>query len=95
MALGRTNIYNSGDGVTTIDLPTRPASISATSGDKQVTITLAYSSTTNISGVMVRYKTGSYPTSPSDGNGETFSGASESINITGLYFKIYGEYTIL
>lgn len=96
MALGRTNIYNSsGDGVTTVDLPTRPSSISATSGNKQVTINLAYSSTTNISGVMVRYKIGSYPTSPSDGSGKTFSGAPTSINVTGLtndtkyYFRIY------
>ena len=97
--IGRTNIiFGSGGGsggVTTVDLPTCPASISSTSGNGKVTLSLTYTDTDYISGVEVRYKTGSYPTSPTDGSGKTISGAATSIEITGLtngttyYFRVY------
>lgn len=82
-------------GVTTVDLPTCPASISSTSGNGKVTLSLSYNDTDYISGVEVRYKTGSYPTSPTDGSGVTAEGAATSIEITGLangttyYFRVY------
>lgn len=100
--IGRTNIiFGSGSssggsgGVTTVDLPTCPSSLTASPGNGKVTLTLAYSDTDFVSGVEVRYKTGSYPTSPTDGNGITAEGAATSIEITGLtngttyYFRVY------
>lgn len=100
--IGRTNIiFGSGSssggsgGVTTVDLPTCPASLTASPGVGKVTLTLAYSDTDFVSGVEVRYKTDSYPTSPTDGNGITAEGAATSIEITGLtngttyYFRVY------
>lgn len=100
--IGRTNIlFGSGGGsggsggVTTVDLPTCPASLTANSGNHKVTLTLAYSDTDFVSGVEVRYKMGSYPTSPTDGAGKTVTSAAISIEVTGLtngttyYFRVY------
>jgi len=84
--LGRTNIIANGSsgGVTTVDLPTCPASILAAGGDQSADITLSYSDTTNVSGIELRYKVGSYPSSPTDGSGKTVSGAVASVKVTGL-----------
>lgn len=100
--IGRTNIiFGSGSssggsgGVTTVDLPTCPSSLTASPGNGKVTLTLAYSDTDFVSGVEVRYKTDSYPTSPTDGNGVAVEGAATSIEITGItngttyYFRVY------
>lgn len=99
--IGRTNILfcsgggSGGGGVTTVDLPTHPESISATSNNQKVIISLMYSDTDYISGVEVRYKTDGYPTSPTDGKGVTADGAATSITIDGLinntkyYFRVY------
>lgn len=94
--IGRTNaVCVTSGGVTTVDLPTHPASIAANSGNAKATITLTYTDTDYISGVEVRYKTGGYPTSPTDGNGVTAEGAAASIDISGLtngtkyYFRAY------
>lgn len=95
--IGRTNAIgvNSGGGVTTVDLPTHLASISASGGNAKATVNLTYTDTDYISGVEVRYKPGGYPTSPTDGNGVTADGAAEAIEITGLsngtkyYFRVY------
>lgn len=100
--IGRTNIiFGSGSssggsgGVTTVDLPTCPSSLTASPGNGKVTLTLAYSDTDFVSGVEVRYKTGSYPTSPTDGTGKTVTSAATSIEVTGLtngttyYFRVY------
>lgn len=100
--IGRTNIiFGSGSssggsgGVTTVDLPTCPSSLTASPGNSKVTLTLAYSDTDFVSGVEVRYKTGSYPTSPTDGNGVTIEGAETAVEISGLtngttyYFRVY------
>ena len=101
MALGRTNCFimkadgSGGSGVTTVDLPTCPASIAANGGNTCATITLTYTDTDYISGVEVRYKTGGYPTNPTDGNGVTAEGAAASIEISGLtngtkyYFRVF------
>ena len=100
--IGRTNIiFGSGSssggsgGVTTVDLPTCPSSLTASPSNGKVTLTLAYSDTDFVSGVEVRYKTGSYPTSPTDGTGKTVTSAATSIEVTGLtngttyYFRVY------
>lgn len=97
--IGRTNAvgFNSGGsgGVTTVDLPTHPASISTSGGNAKATVNLTYTDTDYISGVEVRYKSGGYPTSSTDGNGVTADGAAEAIEITGLsngtkyYFRVY------
>ena len=97
--IGRTNavcVTSGGSGgVTTVDLPTHPASIAVNSGNAKATITLTYTDTDYISGVEVRYKAGGYPTSPTDGNGVTAEGAVMSIEIAGLtngtkyYFRAY------
>lgn len=95
--IGRTNVLSlgSGGGVTVVDLPTHPESISTTSNNQKVTISLTYSDTDYISGVEVRYKTNGYPTSPTDGEGITAEGAAESIEISGLtnslkyYLRVY------
>lgn len=100
--IGRTNvIFGSGGssggsgGVTTVDLPTCLKSISAQPANGKVTLALTYSDTDFVSGVEVRYKTDSYPTSPTDGNSIITEGAATSIEITGLtngttyYFRVY------
>lgn len=98
--IGRTNAVcvtsgGSSGGVTTVDLPTHPASISTSGSNAKATVNLTYTDTDYISGVEVRYKTGGYPTSPTDGNGVTAEGAAASIEISGLtngtkyYFRAY------
>lgn len=98
MALGRTNIMtvgNSGGGVTTVDLPTRLNALSSNAGNALATLTLSYSDATYVTGVQVNYKTGSYPTSPTDGQSMTVTGAPTSITVTGLtntltyYFRVF------
>lgn len=97
--IGRTNIpcgvSGAVDGVTITDLPTCLKSLSAAATSGSVTLTLAYSSTTYVSGVDVVYKTGSYPTSPTDGTVVNASGAAESVTVSGLtngtkyFFRVY------
>ncbi len=78
-----------------VDLPTHLSSISSNGGNKFVTLTLGYSNTNYITGVQVNYKTGSYPTSPSDGQSISVLGAAATIKITGLtnkltyYFRVF------
>lgn len=91
-----TNISgSSSDGVTIIDLPSSPTSISASGIDKAAVINIAYLSTDFVSGIEVRYKTDGYPASPTDGSGTTFDGAPESVTVNGLtngktyYFRLY------
>lgn len=77
------------------DLPTHLSSLSVNSGNKFVTLSLGYINTSFVSGIQVNYKTGSYPTSPSNGNSIAVTGAATSINITGLtnavtyYFRVF------
>lgn len=96
--IGRTNVLSlgsGGGGVTTVDLPTHPESVSAASRSQKVIISLTYSDTDYISGVEVRYKADGYPTSPTDGEGVTAEGAAASIEVSGLtngityYFRVY------
>lgn len=98
--IGRTNAQSFGaggavDGVTVADLPTCPQAVSAASNSGKVIISLTYSDTDFVSGVDVVYKTGSYPTSPADGDVVSVDGAETSIDISGLtngtkyFFRVY------
>ena len=98
--IGRTNAVcvtsgGSSGGVTTIDLPTCPASIVANGGNTCATIALTYTDASLITGVQVNYKTDGYPTSPTDGQSVSVEGAAETIKIGGLtngtkyYFRAY------
>lgn len=97
--IGRTNAIgvNSGGsgGVTTVDLPTRPASISRNAKNQNVDIMLTYSSTDLVSGVRVAYKTGAYPENPDDGEFVETEGAAETVNVPNLtngttyYFRVF------
>lgn len=98
--IGRTNAQCFGasgavDGVTVADLPTCPKSISAASNSGKIIISLEYSDTDLVSGVDVVYKAGDYPTSPTDGDVVTTSGAAESVTVSGLtngtkyFFRVY------
>lgn len=97
--IGRTNIplglSGAVDGVTVADLPTRLSSLTATANSKAVILKLSYSDTDFVSGVDVLYKTGSYPTSPTDGNCVTVEGAATSVTVSSLtnavkyYFRVY------
>lgn len=99
MGVVRTNariISSSGSGgANGVDLPTHLSSISANGGNKFVTLSFGYTNTNYVSGVQINYKTGSYPTSPSDGQSMTVAGAATSINVTGLtnsvtyYFRVF------
>lgn len=94
---GTMKIGSSGSGgsSTGADLPTHLNSLSANGGNGFVTLTLGYTNTSYVSGVQVNYKTGSYPTSPSDGDSMTVTGAQTSIKVEGLtnaltyYFRIF------
>ena len=93
--IGRTNIIFGSGGVTTVDLPTCPSSLTASPGNSKVTLTIAYSDTDFVSGVEVRYKTDSYPTSPTDGDGVAIESATTAVEISGLtngttyYFRVF------
>ena len=95
--IGRTNAVgvNSGGGVTTVDLPTHPASIAYNAKNQNVDIILTYSSTDLVSGVRVAYKTGAYPENPDDGEYVEIEGAAETVNIPNLtngttyYFRVF------
>lgn len=84
-----------GGGSGTPDLPTHLNSISANGGNNHVTLTLEYSNTDLVDGVQVNYKTGDYPTSPTDGELVTQDGAVTEIKIEGLtnsltyYFRVF------
>ncbi len=98
--LGRTNAMVSSGGVTMVDLPTHPTSLSITTGNQCAAVNLTYSDVDYISGVEVRYKPDGYPTSPTDGEGVTAEGAVTSIAVSGLvnstkyYFRAYLYRTI-
>lgn len=101
--VGRTNINHItitsgsiGGGVSnTVDLPTHLKSLSTVSSNSKITLNFEYSDTTFLSGVEVRYKTGSYPESPTDGQGITVEGSPASVAIENLtngivyYFRIF------
>ena len=97
--IGRTNAIgvNSGGsgGVTTVDLPTRPASIAYNAKNQNVDIILTYSSTDLVSGVRVAYKTGAYPENPDDGEYVEIEGTAENVNVPNLtngttyYFRVF------
>lgn len=97
--IGRTNAIsvNSGGsgGVTTVDLPTHPASIAYNAKNQNVDIILTYSSTDLVSGVRVAYKTGAYPENPDDGEFVEAEGAAETVNVPNLtngttyYFRVF------
>ena len=98
--IGRTNavcvISGGGSGgVTTVDLPTRPASISRNAKNQNVDIALTYTSTDFVSGVRVAYKTGAYPENPDDGEFVDAEGAAETVNVPNLsngatyYFRVF------
>lgn len=96
MAMGKTNcLAGGGNADGEVTLPASLSAISATTGDKKITLNLTYKSTSYVTGVAVRYKTGSYPTSVTDGSGMTVSGAATSIDVTGLtngttyYFRVF------
>ena len=107
MSIGRTNINlfsgsesgdsgGSGEGVTLVDLPEYIASISVSSvGNGKIVLDLSYNDTSLITGVELRYKTGSYPASPEDGLGLTIEGTPSSITVLNLansvkyYFRVY------
>lgn len=81
--------------MTTVDLPTRPASISRNAKNQNVEIMLTYSSTDLVSGVRVAYKTGAYPENPDDGEFVETEGAAETVNVPNLtngttyYFRVF------
>lgn len=98
--IGRTNavcvISGGGSGgVTTVDLPTHPASISHNAKNQNVDIALTYTSTDFVSGVRVAYKTGAYPENPDDGEFVDAEGAAETVNVPNLsngatyYFRVF------
>lgn len=98
--IGRTNavcvISGGGSGgVTTVDLPTHPASISRNAKNQNVDIALTYTSTDFVSGVRVAYKTGAYPENPDDGEFVDAEGAAETVNVPNLsngatyYFRVF------
>ena len=95
--IGRTNAVcvTSGGGVTTVDLPTHPASIAYNAKNQNVDIILTYSSTDLVSGVRVAYKTGAYPENPDDGEFVEAEGAAETVNVPNLtngttyYFRVF------
>ena len=97
--IGRTNAIsvNSGGsgGVTTVDLPTHPASIAYNAKNQNVDIILTYSSTDLVSGVRVVYKLGAYPENPDDGEFVEAEGAAETVNVPNLtngttyYFRVF------
>ncbi len=96
MAMGRTNCVSESAGTyNEITLPAQLGSISATTGERSVTLNLSYTSTSYVSGVEVRYKTSGYPSSSTDGSGKTVTGAPSSIAVTGLtnettyYFRVF------
>ena len=101
MALGRTNCFimkadgSGGSGVTTVDLPTHPASIAYNAKNQNVDIALTYSSTDFVSGVRVAFKTGAYPENPDDGEFVEVEGAAETVNVPNLangatyYFRVF------
>lgn len=95
MKLGSGGGGGGGGGSGTQDLPTHLNSISANAGNQHVTLTLEYSNTDLVDGVQVNYKTGGYPTSPTDGEFVTENGAATSILIEGLtnsltyYFRVF------
>lgn len=79
----------------TADLPTHPASISIVTGNGTATISLTYSNTEFLKGVLITYKTGGYPTSPTDGDSVDTVGQPTSITISNLengteyYFRVF------
>ena len=100
MGIVSTNVLVGGNGsgssgANGADLPTRLKSLSANGGNKFVTLTLGYENTNFVTGVQVNYKVGGYPTSPTDGQSITISGAATSIKITSLtnqliyYFRVF------
>ncbi len=100
MKLGKTNIEscsNTGSGSSNGDviLPAQLTSISSVAGDGKVTLNISYGSTSYVTGVMVRYQTGSYPSGVTNGYGKTVNGAPTSITISGLtngstyYFRVF------
>lgn len=102
MGIVSTNAYaiNSGGGsgpggANGADLPTRLKSLSSNGGNGFVKLSLEYENTDYISGIQVNYKLGDYPTSPSDGNIMTVTGAPTTIKVDGLanksvyYFRVF------
>ena len=98
--IGRTNavcvISGGGSGgVTTVDLPTHPASISHNAKNQNVDIALTYTSTDFVSGVRVAFKMGAYPENPDDGEFVDAEGAAETVNVPNLsngatyYFRVF------
>lgn len=83
-----------------VDLPSHPESIDVQHGDSSVTILLTYINTDLLSGVLVVYKTESYPTSPTDGESVDTEGQPTSITINDLengteyYFRAFLYNTI-
>ncbi len=91
MGVGRTNIcvYGGSSGgtseVSTVDLPINLKTLTATKGDCKIRLDWTYTNTTDLSGIQFVYKTGSYPTSPSDGKSKIVTGTtSTNTEITGL-----------
>lgn len=94
--IGRTNaVCVTSGGVTTVDLPTHPASIAYNAKNQNVDIALTYSSTDFVSGVRVAFKTGAYPENPDDGEFVEVEGAAETVNVPNLangatyYFRVF------
>ena len=73
MALGRTNILISGGSgggsgsEGSVDLPLNLKSFTATKGTAKVLLAWDYTNTNDLTGLQINCKTGSYPSSPSDG----------------------------
>ena len=76
--------------------PAAPSSFSTTTGNAQVVLSWINPSDSDFTGVMLRRKTGSYPSSVTDGT-EIYSGSSTSYTDTGLtngttyYYSIWAK----
>lgn len=102
MALGRTNIMISGGSgggsgsEGSVDLPLNLKSFTASKGTAKVLLAWDYTNTNDLTGLQINYKTGSYPSSPSDGTSVVIADTTtKSKEITGLtndttyYFRAY------
>lgn len=99
MGVAKTNICISGSGggaSGNVDLPLNLKSFTAANGKNKVTLAWDFTNTNDLTGVQIAYKTGAYPTSPTDGNVVTVTGSTtKTKEITGLtngtkyYFRAY------
>lgn len=78
-----TPVFLSGGGGQNLTLPPMVTNLAAVAGNQQITVTYKNPVSDALAGVLVVYKTGSYPTKPTDGK-KVDAGLSESAVLEGL-----------